>query len=55
MMFELESLSTVGTFEASEDGGLIMRDHMSLQPIHISKVLLAHLAPLRKNDTELES
>ena len=50
VMFEFESLSTVGTFESSKDGGFIMRDHMPLQSVDVGEVLLAHLAPLRKSD-----
>ena len=36
MMLELESLATVGAFEAPEDGGLIVGDQVALQ----SKALL---------------
>ena len=31
MMLELESLATVGAFEATEDGGLIVGDQVALQ------------------------
>ena len=34
MMLELESLATVGAFEATEDGGLIVGDQVALQIYH---------------------
>ena len=47
MVLELESLATIRAFETSEDGGLIVRDHVPLQSVDVGKVLLAHLAPLQ--------
>ncbi len=46
-MLELESLSTIGAFESSQDSRLIVADHMSLKSVDVCKVLLAHLAPLK--------
>ena len=47
VMLELESLSTIGAFESSQDSRLIVADHMSLKSVDVCKVLLAHLAPHR--------
>ena len=50
MMFELESLSAVDAFEPPEDCGLVVRDHVSLQPIHVGEILLANLATLQEKN-----
>ena len=46
MVLELESLSAVCALEPPEDGGLVVRDHVPLQPVHVGELLLAHLADL---------
>ena len=46
MVLELESLSAVCALEPPEDGGLVVRDHVPLQPVHVRELLLAHLADL---------
>ena len=48
-MLELESLSAVGALESPQDGGLVVRDHVPLQPVHVGELLLAHLADLQAN------
>ena len=50
MVFEFESLSAVDAFEPSEDCGLVVRDHVSLQPIHVGEILLANLATLQEKN-----
>ena len=47
VVLELESLSAVGALEPPEDGGLVVRDHVPLQPVHVGELLLAHLANLQ--------
>lgn len=37
MMLELESLATVGAFEATEDGGLIVGDQVALHIFLINR------------------
>ena len=49
MVLELESLSAVCALEPPEDGGLVVRDHVPLQPVHVGELLLAHLADLQAN------
>ena len=46
VVLELESLSAVCALEPPEDGGLVVRDHVPLQPVHVRELLLAHLADL---------
>ena len=47
VVLELESLPAVGALEPPEDGGLVVRDHVPLQPVHVGELLLAHLAHLQ--------
>ena len=47
VVLELESLSAVCALEPPEDGGLVVRDHVPLQPVHVGELLLAHLAHLQ--------
>ena len=46
-MLELESLSAVCALEPPEHRGLVMRDHVTLEPVDVGKLLLAHLAALK--------
>ena len=48
MVLELESLSAVCALEPPEDGGLVVGDHVPLQPVHVGELLLAHLANLQR-------
>ena len=47
MVFELESLSTAGALEPTQDGGVVVADHVALQPVHVGKLLVAHAALLQ--------
>lgn len=49
MMLEFESLPAVDTLEPAQDGGLVVADHVALQPVHVGKLLLTHLTFLNKN------
>ena len=47
VVLELESLPAVGALEPPEDGGLVVRDHVPLQPVHVGELLMADLAHLQ--------
>ena len=47
VMLELESLSAVDALEAAKNGGLLVRNHVALQPVHVSEPLPAYLASLK--------
>ena len=42
MVFKLERLPAICTLEPPLDRGIVMADHVSLQPVHVRKLFLAH-------------
>jgi len=46
MVFELEGLATLGTFELAEVGALVVADHVTLQTVHVREHLVAHTTHL---------
>ena len=46
VVLELESLLAVGAFEFAQASALVVADHVTLQTVHVGKVLLAHGARL---------
>jgi hypothetical protein len=52
VVFELESLATIEAFEATEDGGFVMGDHVPLQAVHVGKLFSAHFALLQNRERE---
>ena len=48
MVLELKSFSTVNTLEAPKDRGLVVADHVSLQAVHVGKLLLADSTLLKQ-------
>ena len=49
MVFKLEGLVTVGALEFTQPSRFVVADHMTLQTVHVGKVLLAHAARLNQN------
>jgi len=51
MMFELERLFGLGTFELAQHGALVVTYHVPLETVNVCERLVAHLAGLqtRKN------
>ena len=50
MVLELESLATVRTLEPPQTSGLVVRDHVPLQPVNIGELLVANAAGLKKRN-----
>lgn len=46
MMFELERLFALGTFELAQHSALIMAYHVPLETVNVGECLVAHLAGL---------
>jgi hypothetical protein len=55
VVFELESLATIEAFEATEDGGFVMGDHVPLQAVHVGKLFSAHFALLQNREIETKN
>ena len=51
MVLEFESLSAIWTFEPPQNGGFVVRDHVSLQSVNVGELLLAHLTGLKERRT----
>lgn len=49
MMLELEGFLTFWTLEFTQHSTLVVADHVTLQPVHVGKGLIAHFACLKQN------
>lgn len=47
-MLEFEGLVAVGAFEFAESSTLVVTDHVTLEAVHVGKVLLAHATRLMR-------
>ena len=47
-MLKLERFAAVCTLEPAQQGGLVVADHVPLQPVNVRKVLLADGALLKQ-------
>lgn len=56
VVLELERLITVGTFELPQQRRLVVGNHVTLEAVHVGKLLVAHLAALKwKEGKEMTS
>lgn len=44
VVLELERLITVGALEFAQQRRLVVGDHVTLEPVHVGELLMAHLA-----------
>jgi len=52
MMFELERLFALGTFELAQHCALVVAYHMPLETVNVGERLVAHLAGLQTRENK---
>jgi hypothetical protein len=48
VVLEFEGLFALGAFEFAKNGTLVVANHVSLQSVHVGKLLVAHFARLKQ-------